>query len=323
MVTRNDRSGCWTQHPAKISIRKGFTLVELLVVIAIIVLLLGVAITVGRSVTNSGRARATEHILRTLDAGLSGDIAAKDGPPGAYYLHIPDPNNPNSGFMFPIVDGRAETRNLPIPSPWPQPASGAAASHDRVFDPAQPSFSLLLMQSGEDSQLARAVQTLDAKFVTVQVLPVHGWAASLNPSTRQWEATGALRREMIRMTVVSDGFGHPIRAVHPAAAGGSGPYFSPDSGNMVTRGPLTVNSSRTASSSGVQGQFVRSYRGFNPNTVQALRAVGDADEGRPVGNRPYLYSVGPDGDPGTRKDNVYVTVPSFETETRNFPTPMN
>ncbi len=50
-------------------------------------------------------------------------------------------------------------------------------------------------------------------------------------------------------------------------------------------------------------------------------AVGDADEGICPSNQPYFYSSGTDGDPGTREDNVYSTIPRFPSRTAELSTP--
>jgi hypothetical protein len=40
-----------------------------------------------------------------------------------------------------------------------------------------------------------------------------------------------------------------------------------------------------------------------------LEQVADGDGGKCVGGRPYFYSAGPDKDPSTIEDNVYLSVP--------------
>lgn len=318
-------------HAAACAGAGAFTLVELLVVIGIIVLLVGVAITVGRSVTHSGRMRSTEHLLRTLDSGLSADIAVNEGLPTAFCVAEtvrPDngqPYSPKQYAAFPIVDGRAESRQLPYQSPlWPPPAGDPR--FDEVADPSQPSLSLLLLQSGEDSQLSRAVQNIDPRFVTVRQIPAFGWRAAQS-QTGKWEVVSPnLEQYWIKAPVVQDAFGFPIRVVFPGLGGGSGPYYDVDASQLRTRSPHAIPVPFMAPTPGARPQpalFVRSYRGFDPETVRSRRPVGDADEGAPLASRPYFYSVGPDGDPGTRKDNVYVTAPAFERETQNFPAPMN
>ncbi|MBY0311219.1 MAG: hypothetical protein K2W85_04055 [Phycisphaerales bacterium] len=54
-------------------------------------------------------------------------------------------------------------------------------------------------------------------------------------------------------------------------------------------------------------------RPFNPSTNAG--DVGDSDEGLLDGGRGYFYSVGPDFDPGSRADNVYIDPVKYPAET--------
>jgi hypothetical protein len=105
-------------------------------------------------------------------------------------------------------------------------------------------------------------------------------------------------------TTVLDAWGNPIRFVHPVWQGGYGAFVKADG---------TLDSSRpdrkVPSVDGLtEISYTRSYR-------TAAGGSGSADEGLCPGNRPYFYSAGRDGDPGTREDNVYGTPPSFPAET--------
>ncbi|MEN0020204.1 MAG: prepilin-type N-terminal cleavage/methylation domain-containing protein [Planctomycetota bacterium] len=114
---------------------------------------------------------------------------------------------------------------------------------------------------------------------------------------------------------IVDPWGNPIRFVHPDFDGGYGAYDDID-GNEVARAARTIEVNEDPR------QFVRSWRvpTANPDMLAGVfRGVGTADEGIcPGGVRPYFYSAGPDGDPGTREDNVYSAVPDFPSETRGL-----
>lgn len=111
---------------------------------------------------------------------------------------------------------------------------------------------------------------------------------------------------------VLDTWGNPIRFVHPSFDGGYGDWFDSE-GDRERRDELDLPG-------GVTGQILtlrRSFRPFNPTNTTVPDPIGDADEGIcPGGSSGYLYSAGPDGDPGTRADNVYASViPEYPAET--------
>lgn len=102
-----------------------------------------------------------------------------------------------------------------------------------------------------------------------------------------------------------DAWGNPIRFVHPSFDGGYGNFDGPGGGS---RAPLTLP---------VNGSDVDYRRSFKPDSAQGT--IGDADEGICPSGRPYAYSAGADGDPGTRGDNVYGDVkPTYPAETRDL-----
>lgn len=114
---------------------------------------------------------------------------------------------------------------------------------------------------------------------------------------------------------VRDGFGQPIRYVTPAYHGGHGEFFDQGTGTLTpaaSRGYLQVR--YTFNDNSQVKPMRRSYRPFDATQT----GVGDADEGLCTGGAPYFYSVGPDGDPGQRADNVYTTRPTFPLETQRF-----
>lgn len=119
--------------------------------------------------------------------------------------------------------------------------------------------------------------------------------------------------ESLRSVTLLDQWGNPIRAVHPSFDGGFGDYF--DGSSLATR-PTLQNIDVVEGGSTSRVNLRRSYRPFatdNPDYV------GDADEGICPNEAVYFYSAGPDGDPGTREDNVYGSVqPSYPAETRDF-----
>ncbi|MGP1272917.1 MAG: type II secretion system protein [Phycisphaerales bacterium] len=113
-------------------------------------------------------------------------------------------------------------------------------------------------------------------------------------------------------TEVLDAWGNPIRFVHPSFDGGYGPYDN-GTGAAGTRAPLVLTAGNAIT------PFRRSYRLPASDRDDVPNPVGDADEGICPGGTPYFYSAGPDGDPGTRGDNVYGEVtPTYPAETRDL-----
>jgi prepilin-type N-terminal cleavage/methylation domain-containing protein len=119
----------------------------------------------------------------------------------------------------------------------------------------------------------------------------------------------------LRGIALTDQWGRPIRAVHPSYDGGFGDYQNA-AGTMAMRNELSVNETVAGSSNSLM--FRRSYRPFASGSDQD--SVGDADEGICQNERVYFYSAGPDGDPGTREDNVYssTVTPQYPSETRDL-----
>ncbi len=92
--------------------------------------------------------------------------------------------------------------------------------------------------------------------------------------------------------VINDAFGFPIRYVHPTL---QGVYSNRNPAD--TYGPAPTGTQYRPS------PLARTQTGANPNS----------DGGQCTGNRPYFYSVGDDGKPETREDNIYAEngKPSF------------
>ena len=118
---------------------------------------------------------------------------------------------------------------------------------------------------------------------------------------------------------IRDAWGRPMRFVHPAFHGGYGDFWDPvaerlDGSRGILKVLLPTNSGRP-----FPMEYKRSYRPFAADAPgRKATWIGDADEGMAVGGRGYFYSAGEDGDPGTRANNVYSTVPRFPVETRDF-----
>lgn len=108
---------------------------------------------------------------------------------------------------------------------------------------------------------------------------------------------------------INDPWGQPYRFVHPVWHGGYGAFVLPDGGSAGSNRP-------TREVPSVDGLSTRNYA----RSYKFGGGRGQADEGLCPGNRPYFYSAGPDGDPGTRGDNIYLETarPTYPPETSNY-----
>ena len=140
--------------------------------------------------------------------------------------------------------------------------------------------------------------------------------AGLDSSVVRDGTIGMAGSEEIRGVELTDQWGNPIRVVHPAYDGGFGDYWNPTTDSMVSGSRPERDVDFVSGGSNQTFSLRRSYRPFNPGTNP--NGVGDADEGICSGERVYFYSAGPDGDPGTREDNVYTVRPKFPAETEEF-----
>lgn len=271
MGTHNLGRGTRTNHR-----RHAFTLVEALVVILVISVLMGVSLTVSSRVLANGRHRATEQVLRSVDAIITEYAAATGGSVPAFYTSP-------SGDAFPLADG--EVNGL-----------------------QQPSLSLFLLEAAKVPTCQKMIEGIDSQFIQQGFVIATGWfGPSTTPATIPLAAP-----------VIIDGFGQPIRLVHPAFHGGSGPWVKDNGGDGQIQNRPTIEIKppvtplRTATGDGAI--LVRSVN------TGVFTGPGTADEGRCLANRPYVYSVGIDGNPGTRVDNIYLPSqrPVFQTETSDL-----
>jgi prepilin-type N-terminal cleavage/methylation domain-containing protein len=279
----------------------GFTLIELLIVIGIIALLIAMSVVVGARVVEGGKARSTQDIIRTLDESLGAWSFNADTPlPEA--LRIANPADPTGArdYIYPIIDATLDGSGTPAgfpTSPWPSATFYAA----------------LVMQ---DASILPMLQGIDSTFIAPSEAPPR------NPKTAK------VARWALPALELRDAWGRPLRIVHPTYHGGHGEYWDAEQDKPGQGDRALLGEGRTDPQTGREGirftndkgtddfgLFRRSYR---PIKSGGPVQPGDADEGMCIGGTPYFYSAGEDGDPGTRGDNVYSTVPRFPVETRDF-----
>jgi prepilin-type N-terminal cleavage/methylation domain-containing protein len=239
--------------------RPAFTLIELLVVMGIIAILIVVAVGVAAKVSGSGKARATEQVERVLDTALDAYIQAKGAPPAPWVL---DPRSNNTGNQ-PFVQPVADARNMD--------------SGTEIIN----SVGLFILQCKEVPAADAALKQLDAKVF-------HQY----NPENS--ESPTLLGHQPTLLTAF-DGWGNPIRYVHPQFKG-----LVLQTPNDPTTGVMTTTVLPQPPGKQFAIANIRRNAG-DPNGI----AKPDSDGGLNQSNRPYFYSCGPDGDPSTTDDNIY------------------
>ncbi len=278
--------------------RTGFSLVELLVVISIIGILVAITTMVGSAVINNGKRQATLGVIQSLDQALTAYMDSKGSVPPAL-VEVPYANLPSSiqsampgdvSAFYPAIDGRAR--------------ENTSDELNEVNSVA------LFIQSASVVPAAQTVFTeMDSKFIQnyspdEQVLPF--------------------------LLTAFDAWGNPIRYVHPkfdgiierdprtlANAGEPVNIVNPNKPFFVA-GALPMDATTR-----VRMKFIRRNRlvqadynqvapqatGLNQQQLSEFSLLPDSDGGLTVGNKPYFYSAGPDGDPSTIEDNIYSNSP--------------
>jgi prepilin-type N-terminal cleavage/methylation domain-containing protein len=290
---------------------RAFTIIEMLVVLVIIGILAGIVITVAQRVTQGGKHAASKNVLEVAENMVTEYITSTESPiPQVVFTKMTQMNTNGTDdqlspdtYAFPIVDGRLQSRTFP-------PGQGNNnPMYDKDRDPAQPSAALLMlaMASGS-STVEREFKSLDARFLQYRDIFAYGWRVDANGIP-----TGQAVQRRLRLPVLVDAYGNPIRYVHPAYQGGYGDFYNNAEPSIRTARNLMKVVLNKESGQPIISNWSRSYRPFpstTPNTP-----VGDADEGLAIGASGYFYSAGLDADPGTRGDNVYTKQPSYPPET--------
>lgn len=279
-------------HAVRTRRRAGFTLVELMVVMVILVVLMGIGLAVANQVTQGGRIRTTQSLIRTLDqtmAQYQGDTGKKIS--GVFRDAV--------GNEFPLFDGRV-------------------IGFDNLDQPATPSQAFYMAVLRESPGASKLLANIDAAFVErVPTLAFPGLGVA--------RLTAQASNESV--VIVKDAWGEPIRFVHPKWHGGYGNFYRQDPGSASSfiaespvRDPLSAgfrSGNGTATLDLRRSALPRNAQntGVAPNSDDWQTAwKGDGDEGLCPGGLPYFYSSGPDKDPGRRGDNVYTTQPTFTAE---------
>ncbi len=259
---------------------RAFTLIELLVVIGIIAVLVGIGLSVGLGMVNSSRATTTKNTIQMLETYLS-DLNAAGKGPRSFKAYSTEVAGMT--YEFPVIDGREDGDGF-----------------DRLAD--RPYSSLMRFLAAGDVSLGDSSGR---------------WGGLDSSQVRDGEL-GTAGSEILRGVELVDQWDNPIRVVHPSYDGGHGDYWNASTETVETGNRPALNVSYRFGNSNRNLDLRRSYRPFDPG-LEGDAAIGDADEGICPNEQVYFYSAGPDGDPGTREDNVYGSVtPRFPVETADF-----
>ncbi len=285
------------------SARRAFTLIELLIVLGIIGVLMTIAVTVGRVAGDSGKIKATRDILATLDQAYNEYGSSRGGEISPAI--VPDPRQSKSPdhpagapnlLWIPVADARA---SLPI----------AGSAHDTEWsDQIINSVGLVMWQMSGVPEAQKVLQSIPTRFVKSwdPDVPDPDNAAQ---NVQQWGQP--------RLPTVFDAWGNPIRFVHPSFDGAF--FGDPRSPTQNVRDfravgdivkavslPNALPGPPTFLMAQIRRNNFASTGGGSPNDAKP-----DSDGGICPGDRPYFYSAGPDGDPSTVNDNVYLRLPKL------------
>ncbi len=285
--------------------RAGFTLVEILVVVGIVAILVAITTMVGTAVINTGKRHATMGILQTLDESLAayidkhGDIppALVEIPYAALPANLPGTTAGESAF-YPAIDGRG-TENL--------------------AEELKPINSVALF--------IESVKTVpETQDIINQINPryLQNYSPDEDPENDPHQPF---------LLTVFDAWGNPIRYVHPKfdgifervprRLGEAGEPFNIANPNKpyFVAGALPVNAAQRVRMKFVRRNFLidddyggegPTQGGVNPQAISEYDLLPDSDGGLTSGNRPYFYSAGPDGNPSTLEDNIYLSPPQHQ-----------
>ena len=182
--------------------RRAFTLIELLVVIGIIAVLMGIGLSVGFGVINSGRGNATKNTIQVLETYLS-DLDATGQEPKSYKAFKTEVAGDE--YEFPVLDGRENSQG--------------------VGKDVRPISSLMRFIAAGDTYVGDS----SARW------------GGLDSSLVRDNEIGMAGSEVIRGVELLDSWGNPIRVVHPAYDGGFGDFWDQTASTNASRDPLNVS----------------------------------------------------------------------------------
>jgi len=286
--------------------RGGFTLIELVVVIGIIALLVSITLVVGASVAASARGKKTKDAIRVMDASLTEYISDRGKLPSPTVLepessHYPD----DERRLVPVADAVFDTRFTEPGSAYPTP---------RLIN----SVGFYMLQLAESPGANAQIQSLSSDFV--QLVPTYTPTEDADISNTEAEIHE--NGDHAGIPTVMDGWGRPLRYVHPRYDGQVGAGADARRKGMPGLPYLVTDILVGVDPDELAVLKLRRNKIMKEEYPDLGLSQRDGDGGVCPGDRPYFYSAGADGDPSSTDDNVYsnkpvFTVPDFADEGGN------
>lgn len=277
---------------------------EMMVVLGIMAILMAIGITAGSQIFASSKERLTQQTLAALDRSLTEYISVEGRIPEPVYIYAKPKdsgsnpwNSPNDFRWIPVAD--AVTDEPPY------------SPHETIN-----SVGWYLKQIEQIESAMEPIRALPEKVFTS--VEFHSTDDMEGDNFPQYDEAMPEQSEPHPLPTVLDAWGNPIRYVHPAFQGVIYGNYPNVGGNVASFVPLRDDPT-TANVEGVLiiPSSIHDGAGRPPTPVpEAFTDIrrsptqGDADGGLCTNNRPYFYSCGPDGDPSTVDDNVYLVRPN-------------
>lgn len=308
------------------SIRKSagaFTLIELLIVVALIAALISITVVVGTKVISTGKKNATENVIQILDIALQSVSEGSRGIPAT--VTIPEFEvEPGVSFNTPALQTvwpMSDLRNF-----------GYVSANDSASPYMINSVGLFMYyvaRSGNETAKV-ALSKLPQKFTglydpdsspdgSVSILKV----VSRSGDVRYWDGS------QFELMTAFDGWGNPIRMVHPALDGivGRGAISTAMSLQPIEMTEPEFSGIRANVSGNWQWgsrSVRRDFRARSNGAIGSGNPTADSDAGQCEGATPYFYSSGADELVGVQddvnhdSDNVYTRVPRYPAARKTY-----
>lgn len=289
-------------HPRTPIARRAFTLIEILVVVAIVAVLVAITTVVGTAVIDSGKKRATQGVLQTLDAALAAYMDQKGEKPPALVPvsaaqlpedirnQMPTINGRRMPALFPALDGRAREDNaselIPVNSVayFIESVKTVPSTQD-IIDSINPRF----LQN----------YSPDENFQPFLLTAFDAWGNPIRYVHPKFDGIIEQKRRSLGDP------GSPVHYEIPAKGFFTGSALPPRSQWVRLRLNVIRRNRLIDADFGDDG--LSGGGGLNMGALSDFDLLPDSDGGLTAGDRPYFYSAGPDGNPATLEDNIYLT----------------
>lgn len=306
---------------------RGFTLIELLVVIAIVTILISLITAVGSSVLSGGRARQSADAIRVVESAIDTYYDTMGTAPPAFATAFrPDGPEP---------DGNSFTYESYAAYPMADAVDVTEGDEKRTRINAVGLF----IRELENQGMGDVFSSVSSELMT-------RWDGDADTVELNAEVNTMNGGRQPELRTIVDGWGNPLRFVHPAWDGAI-----TEESNMGNPSPVGEFGTAVRPITDIFNDPSDDYwldpsrapAGFDVTVVDqfpirllrrdvltkedrdewslgpAVTAIGDSDGGYTHGGRPYVYSAGPPddsvrSDPSTTDNNIYTSVPRFVVE---------